>query len=314
MGITLDTNIYLLCSMFNISFKKLSNEYSGMTVEEIMKAEAQQGNTAAAKFDTTILNDPIKLIELFGLKDCGNKYAILSNMNEHDLKALLPLLNQSDLMAGLNFFTKEKLIDMIGGLPIEQLVKMTFEMFSPEQLMQYMPEDQMNKVLTSDKMDKGLEKKYLKSLKPEVLAQMLEATTGQPAAGAEDIGADGKANLDGQSLMNQISALPDDKFQEAMINMPSASKKNFILSMSKENPKIFQLFEPKAFTKIINSRKDKEEIVKASHVIKPEQLVKMIKNLPKDLTAIVLTQIDTKKFADILLSSFKNILSQIIAG
>ena len=132
MGITLDADLYLLCSMFNINYRKLSDEYSGLSVEEIMKKEAKQGNTAAANFDASILGNPVKFIELFGLQNCGNKYAILSNMNEYDLKELLPLLNQADLVAGLNFFTKDKLIDLIGGLPIEQLVKLTFEMFSPE--------------------------------------------------------------------------------------------------------------------------------------------------------------------------------------
>jgi hypothetical protein len=31
----------------------------------------------------------------------------------------------------------------------------------------------------------------------------------------------------------------------------------------------------------------------------------MLEELPKDLTAVVLTQIDTKKFADVLLANFK---------
>jgi Mg/Co/Ni transporter MgtE len=300
--------------MFNISYKKISNEYSGMTVDEIMKAEAEQGNTAAAKFDSSILGNPIKLIELFGLKDVGNKYAILSNMNEHDLDELLPMLEVEDLVIGLNFFTKDKLIELINELPIEQLVKLTFEMFPPDKIMQYMPQDQLDKVLTSDKMDKSLEIKYLKTLPPEVLAKMIEAATGQPAAGAEKLGMDGKPQFDGQNLFNQIVALPDDKFQEAILGMPTKNKQGFILSMAKENPKIFELFEPEAYTNIINSRKDKEDIIKSAHVIEQDQLVKMIQQLPQDLTAVVLTQIDTKKFADILIANFKDILSQIVAG
>ena len=314
MGITLDADLYLLCSMFNINYRKLSDEYSGLSVEEIMKKEAKQGNTAAANFDASILGNPIKFIELFGLQNCGNKYAILSNMNEYDLKELLPLLNQADLVAGLNFFTKDKLIDLIGGLPIEQLVKLTFEMFSPEQLMQYMPEDQLNKVLTSPDMDKDLEIKYLQTLKPEILAQMLEAATGQPVSGSQDVGLDGKADFNVESLMKQISELPDDKFREAMMGIPLANKQNFVLKMAKENPKIFQLFDASAYTNIIDHRRNKEDIVKASIVIQHAQLVEMIKELPRDLTAVVLTQIDTKKFADVLLKSFKNIISQIIAG
>lgn len=314
MGITIDANMYLLCSMFNISRKKLAHEYSNMNVEEIMKAEAKQGNTAAANFDKSVLGDPIKLIELFELKDPGNKFAILRNMNEHDLDEILPLLSPEDLATGLNFFTKDKLLDLTNDLPKEQLVKMSFEMFSPEQLMQFMPEEQLNKALSSQDMDKSLEIKYLQSLKPEIMAQMLEAVTGEPATGAENIGLDGQANLDKAALYTQLTALPDDKFQEAMLNIPTQNKRDFMLKMSKDNPKIFEMFESDAYTNIINQRKEKQDIVNSAQVLDPKHLVKMIAQLPQELTAAVLTQIDTKKFADILLASFKDILNKIVAA
>lgn len=314
--ITLDTNLSLLYSLFNISAKKLATEYSGMSIEDIMQAEAAQGNTQAANFDSEILNDPVKLIEFFQLRDPSNKYAILSNMNEHDLENLLPLLGQSDMVAGLQFFTKDKLLKLAEGLPKDQLLKLVFDMFSPEQIMQLMPEDQLNKVLSSPDMDKGLELKCLKSVKPEILAQMLEAVTGQSvqvAGNGEGIGG-GNAGLDVQSLLNQIEALPDAKFQEAMLNMPKANKRAFVLKLTQQDPKLFRLIDSSAYTDIIDQKKDKQDIIRSSSVIDPEQLIKMLKDLPQDLTAVVMTQIDPKKFADVLISSFKNILGQIMAG
>lgn len=314
MGINLSIDTNLLCSMFNVSAKKLATEYVGMSIEEIMKVEAASGNADAAKFDASILNDPVKLIELFELKDPGNKFSILSNMNQNDLDELLPLLQQSDLITGLNYFTKDKLLNMSGDLPKDQLVKMTFEMFSPEQIMQLMPENQLNKALTSTDMDPAFEKKYLTMLKPEIMAQMLEAATGQPAQGSQDVGLDGKANLDGAALLSQLQSLPDDKFQEAMINIPPQNKRDFMLKMSKENPKIFEMFDSDAYVKIIGSKKEKQDIIKSTKALDPAQLVKMVGQLPKDLTASVLTQIDTSKFADVLQSKFKEILKQISAG
>jgi len=311
--ITLDTNMYMLCSMFNISRKKLSDVYSGMPIEEIMKQEAAQGNTAAANFDSSVLNDPVKLIKLFQLNDVGNKYAILNNMSEQDLEELLPLLGQEELMTGLNFFSKDKLLTLIEKLPPQQLVNMTMQMFSPEQIISYMPEEQLNKIFTSPDVDRSMMEKYLPTLKPEVLAQMLEATTGQPVAAAESAGLDGSQNLDQASLLNQISALPDDKFKEAMINIPPANKQDLVLKMTKENPKLFLLFDPSAYTKMIGQRKNKSDIIKSTSVIKPDELVKMLKKLPKDLTAIVMTQIDTKKFANVLIDKFKDILKQVVA-
>lgn len=313
--ITLDTDMYLLCSLFNISSQKLSGIYAGKSVEDIMEAEAAQGNTAAANFDKTILNDPVKLAELFQLNNVGNKFAILSNMSQADLEDLLPLLNQQDLIIGLNYFTKDKLIDMDEDLPKEQLVRLMFEMFSPEQIMQLMPEEQLNKVLKNPNMDKSLEIKYLATLKPEILAQMYEATTGMQAPTIGNTGnVSGSPTFDTQKLLAMITSLPADKFQEAMINIPPQNKREFVLRIAKEDPRVFLMFDSHAYTKIISSEKQKEDIIRASSVIDQDQLVKMMTHLPKDLMAVLLTQIDTQKFAAILCENFKNILSQIVAG
>ena len=321
--IKLDINTYLLFNLFNISPKKLSNEYSGMSIEDIMQAEAAQGNAAAANFDMSILNDPIKLVKFLQLNDVGNKYAILSNMSEKDLEDLLPLLDPSELVMGLNFFNKDKLLQLFEGLPKDELIKYAFTLFSPEQIMKLMPEEQLDKALMSSDIDKGLEMKYLENLSPAVLAKMLEVPTGEFSAG----GGAGAAGISGAAteesgqkglnkfeLLNQLASLPDDKFREALVNMPTNAKRGFMFAMAKENPKIFRLFDAHAYTKIIGDKKTKEEMIKSAIVIKPEELVKMIKKLPKDLMSIVLTQIDPTKFASALIANFKDIIKQITAG
>lgn len=338
MSITIDADKQLLCSLFKINYLKISNEYQGMSVEEIMKAEAAQGNSAAANYSTEILSNPRKLIELFKLTDTGNKYAILNNMNEYDLNELLPLLHQQDLMQGLNFFTKDKLLKLVEGLPKDQLVKFVFEMFSQEQVMQFLPENQVDKMLTSTDMDPEQAKKQLSSVKPEVLAMMLEAVMGKsieelqndgggatkelsdltgvkdgkPMIASYDMG--GKPKYDGAAIYEQLINLPSDKFQDALLAMPKQSKRDFVMNLAKQNTRLYLAVDSHAYTQMIHQRKDKDEIIKAANVINQEQLVKMITVLPKDLTAVVLTQIDTNKFADKLLANFKNILKEVVAG
>lgn len=315
MSLAIATDMYLLCNLFNINYRKINNEYKGMTIEQIMQTEAAQGNSAAASYDATILSDPIKLIELFKLNNAGNKYSILHYMNESDLTKLLPLLEQEDLVQGLNFFTKDKLLIMMEELPKDQLIKLTGQMFSQEQIIQYLPEDQINKMLQSTDMDKDQELKYLKSINPQVLAFMMESVTGQPASGVGEVGMNGQPKqIDGDAVYNQIASLPDDKFQEAMLSMPKQHKRDFVLQLAKNNPKLYLSVDSDAYTKMISQRKDKSDIVKASTVIDHDNLVKMIAKLPKDLMAVVLTQIDTKKFADQLLTKFKDIISQIVAA
>lgn len=314
MGIAINVDKILLCSMFNINAQKLNTQYYGMSIDEIMKAEAASGNTAAANFDSSILNNPVKLIELFELKDPGNKFQILNNMSEHDLAELLPLLSQDDLIQGLQYFTKDKLLKLVEELPKEQLVKFVFDMFSPAQVMAMMPEDQLNKVLMSPNMDKNLELKFLQTLKPEIMAQIIEAVTGKPAAGMQDVGMDGKPHFDVKMLLEQLKSLPDDRFKEAMTSIPTANKQEFVYRMAQADPKIYLLFDADAYTNIINQKKDKQDLIRSASVIDNEQLVKMNQQLPKDLMSMVLTQIDTMVFAKQLISNFKNILTQIIAG
>jgi len=336
MSITIAADMHLLCNLFNISYQKIANDYQGMSVDEIMQAEAAQGNTAAANFDSTVLSDPSKLIELFKLTDTGNKYAILNNMSGHDLDELLPLLQQDDLVQGLNFFTKDKLLSMTESLPKDQMLKLVGQMFSQDQVMQYLPEDQLNNMLQSTDMDKQQEIKYLQTVKPEVLALMLQNTTGQPIDGTQNTeleaqtgqsttgnqnslvtsttGLAGQPHYDGAAIINQIANLPDNKFQEAMLSMPKQNKRDFLLLLANENPKLNSAVDSHAYADMINQRKDKNDIVKAAYVLDQNQLVKMDSKLPKDLTAVVLTQLDTNKFADKLMAGFKNILREIIAG
>ena len=331
--ITLNTDLYLIYSLFNINPKKVADDYQGMSLEEIMEAEAAQGNTAAQRFDKEILSDPIKLLKIFKLDDIGNKFAILNSLNERDLKELLPLLKKEDLQSGLNFFTKDKLLDMFGQLPKEQLVNLTFQMFSPEKLMDLMPEKELNKFLSSTDLDPSMVQKHLKDIPPAVLAQMIESVTGKLSSGSQEnssqssatdgglstsapieFGMDGQpTNLNQQGLIAQLNALSADKFQEALVNILPRSKRNFILAMTKEDPNLFKLFSATAYTNII-ARKDKDDLVKASNVIGPEQLVKMIGQLPKDLMAVVATQIDPEKFANVLIKDFKDVLSKIVAA
>lgn len=63
---------------------------------------------------------------------------------------------------------------------------------------------------------------------------------------------------------------------------------------------------------MINREKQQPEVVKAMSVIDPEYIQNMITELPNDLLSIVITQIDTEKFADILMNQFPEVMAEII--
>lgn len=74
-----------------------------------------------------------------------------------------------------------------------------------------------------------------------------------------------------------------------------------------------QLFDASAYTNMINTYKEKPDVVKAMHVIDQENIVKMTDELPEDLMATVITQMDTKKFAETLMDRQPDVLAKILA-
>ena len=110
MSIVLDTNMKLFAERLNITSSRMVQDYGLKTVDEIIEAEAAQGNTQAVNYAREMYNSPEKLIKIFKLTDVENKFVILHNMDDKTRLMVLPLLEKEDLVMGLYFFTKDKLL------------------------------------------------------------------------------------------------------------------------------------------------------------------------------------------------------------
>ena len=113
MSIVLDTNMKLFAERLNITSSRMVQDYGLKTVDEIIEAEASQGNTQAVNYAREMYNSPEKLIKIFKLTDVENKFVILHNMDDRTRQMVLPMLDQEDLLMGLYFFTQDKLLSML---------------------------------------------------------------------------------------------------------------------------------------------------------------------------------------------------------
>ncbi len=299
--IIIDTDLTTLMQKLNISASKMQ-EYSMMSVEDIVEAEAAAGNQEAVAYARELFTNPDQLVKIFKLADPKNKLEILEEMTAQQLALFLPEMEESDLTEGLKYFTQDKLLAMLESIPPEQLVNTVFELFSQEEIIQHMPEDQLNKFLTSTDMDKDKIMEHMKQIPPEFIAQMIEAVTGQPVE-----------ELNNDKMLEQINGFNPLEFQNALLSMQPVAKQQLTLGLAKEDTKLFQLFDARAYTNMINTYKQQPELVKAMDVIEEDQKIKMLKELPNDLLSIVITQIDARDFADLLISRCPEILAQIIA-
>lgn len=302
MSICIDTNLIYLQTRLNLSAEKLQ-AYQGKTVDEIIKAEAAAGNPLAIELAQEILTNVTLLIEIFQLANPDNRYMILLNMRESQLKEFLPLMEEEDLCQGLKFFTQDKLLNMLEHIPPEQLVKTVLEMFSPEEVMKFLPEEQLDKILTDHSLDKNKVLQHLKSIPPEYLAQIIETVTGESCEGKNSI-----------QMTDQIGEFNPLEYKDALTSLQSTQKQELTLALCKENPKLYELVDPHAYTNMISEHKQKPDIIKAMSVIDREFIQKMIEELPNDLMALVITQLDPDKFADQLMKKNPELIAELIAA
>lgn len=301
MSLVIDSNLEYLQSILHISKVTFEEKYANMSVDEIIEAEASQGNQQAIALAKELTTNTNLVMQLFDLADTNNKYMILREMSAEQLQTFLPEMEESDLLQGLYFFTEDKLMKMLEELPAEQLVNTVFQMFSKEEIVQLLPEEQLDKFLTSHDIDKNKILKHMQSLPEEYVAQVLEQITGEAQEGQDSI-----------DLSKKFSQLNPLEYQDALKAFQPTQKQQLVLSLGKEHEEWFQLFDASAYTKVINREKQQPEVVKAMSVIEPEYIQNMITELPNDLLSIVITQIDTEKFADLLMNEFPEIMAEII--
>ena len=301
MSLVIDSNLQYLQNILHISQVTFEEKYANMSVDEIIEAEAAAGNQYAIELAQELTSNTRLVMELFDLADTQNKYMILRELTAQQLQVFLPEMEEKDLMQGLFFFTQDKLMKMLEDLPPEQLVNTVFEMFSRDEVVKFMPDEQLNKFLTSTDIDKNKILKHVQSIPEEYVAQVLEQITGE----SHD-------NLKSFDLAKKMGELNPLEFKEAVMSFQPTQKQQLVLSLGKEHEEWFQLFDADAYTKIINREKQQPEVVKAMSVIEPEYIQNMIKELPNDLLSLVITQMDTEQFSEILMNEFPEVIADII--
>ena len=257
MAITIDTDLAYIQSKLNISSSKMEM-YREKSIEEIIEAEAASGNQAAIQLAADMFTNVSQLIELFQLADPNNKLAIMSGMSTAQLEKLVPMLEKNDLVEGLKFFTQDALLDMLKDIPKEELVKTVLDLFSQQQIIEYMPEEQLDGLLTGLDMDKKMLLNNLETLPEIYLQQIYESVSGK------------EANGNAREMVEQISQLGDLDYRNAILNLQPAQKKELTYILVNQENKLFESFDSDAYTKIINRERDKNETIKGMRVIKPE--------------------------------------------
>ena len=298
MSIVIDANMKLFAERLHISSSRMVNDYGLATVDEIIQAEAEKGNTHAIKHAREYYSSPDKLIDIFNLSDVENKFVIIHNMDEETRLKLLPHLNNYDLVMGLYFFTREKLLEMMMQVDIVELVRVVLEAFPEEQILQMFTEDDLAMFFMNQDLPKEAVVEQLKMLPPDIMQKFIEGITGQPAN-----------QTNPNQLIDSLAQLPDDKFSKFMACVDPDVQRQLVFQLTQEDPSYYTLFPNITYVNMLSTLM-KQDMVKPMVMLNKETLMGMNALLPPDLLSIVAAQIDTKEFAKFLQDGHMDLLEK----
>ena len=296
MSLVIDANMKLFAERMNITSSRMIQDYGLKSVDEIIEAEAAQGNSQAVKFAQEMYNSPAKLIKIFKLTDVENKFVLLHNMNSETREKILPMLDSDDLVMGLYFFTQDKLLEMLEGVDIEELVRVVLGAFPLADIVSMFTEDDLAQFFQHDELERKDVIEQLKCMPPEVMIKFVEGVTGQPSE-----------ETDPMELINSIANLPMDQYRDFMSAIDPDVQRQLTFQLTKEKPEYLQLFPNQTYINMLSTM-TKPDMVKPMINLDKESLVTMITELPPDLMSIVAAQVDTQKFAEYILDGHTDLL------
>ena len=298
MSIVLDANMKLFAERMNITSSRMIRDYGLSTVDEIIEAEAEKGNSQAVRYAREYYHSPEKLVKLFKLTDIENKFVLMHKMDEKTRLKVLPMLDQEDLVMGLYFFTQDKLLEMLMEVDIEELVRVVQAAFPLEDIVMMFTEDDLAGFFMHDELERYDVMEQLKSLPPEVMQKFIEGVSGMPSE-----------QTNPSELFASIDALPMDQYRKFMASIDPDVQRQLTFQLTKTNPDYLTLFPHQTYCNMLNTLM-KPEMVKPMIMLNKESLVNMITELPSDLMSIVAAQIDTHELAKFLQDGHMDLIEE----
>lgn len=300
MSLVIDANMKLFADRMNITSSRMIRDYGLSTVDEIIEAEAERGNTRAVKYAREYYHSPQKLIKLFELTNVENKFVLIHKMDNSTREKVLPLLEQEDLVMGLYFFTQEKLLEMLMNTDIEELVRVIQEAFPLDQIVMMFTEEDLMNFFLHDELERYDVMEQIKSLPPEILQQFIEGVTGMPM---EETGSN--------NFIQSLEKFNDDDFKKFMSMIDPDVQRQLTFQLTKQKPEYLTLFSNQTYCNMLNTLL-KPEMVKPMIMLNKETLVNMLTELPSDMMSIVAAQVDPKEFAKFLQKGHMDLIEEAL--
>lgn len=300
MSLIIDANMKLFADRIGITSSRMIEDYGLSTIDEIIEAETEKGNAAAYNYAIEIGESPAKLIQTLQLHSTENRFRILNSMNPIDLKYILPLLSEEDLVMGLSFFKQDYILKMLENVSVYELANSALEFFPLEELLKMFDEEDYAMFFMNDELEKEVVMEQIRSLPEDIMQIFIESVTGQP-----------QEDVDANELMTNIESLDDDKFKKFTAALPIEVQMQLAYQLIIDNRERLLMFQPESYIKVLG-KLQKPDMIKSLIGLNKYSLIMMNAELPRDLMAVVGAQADATDFARFIQKNGKSIIGKAL--
>ena len=300
MSLIIDANMKLFADRIGITSSRMIEDYGLSTIDEIIEAETEKGNAAAYNYEIEIGESPAKLIQTLQLHSTENRFRILNSMNPVDLKYILPLLSEEDLVMGLSFFKQDYILKMLENVSVYELANSALEFFPLEELLKMFDEEDYAMFFMNDELEKEVVMEQIRSLPEDIMQIFIESVTGQP-----------QEDVDANELMTNIESLDDDKFKKFTAALPIEVQMQLAYQLIIDDRERLLMFQPESYIKVLG-KLQKPDMIKSLIGLNKYSLIMMNAELPRDLMAVVGSQADATDFARFIQKNGKSIIGKAL--
>lgn len=320
MYVNFDVNLGMPSNFYYLLLKlRKKYGYASSAIDGYTNAYAANGVPQSNKTNETAqtsqvgdanqVNDPnlkanidyYQLIEDLKLYLPENRFAILLMLPYAELMQMLNFLDKGQLVNGLRFFTKEKLLTLVGRLPKKDLLKMLFQMFTNrKQLIENLPTKEIMGFLSSNEIDKKHFMKIFEMMPKETLSQIAGYLTKKDCK-----------KMSKKELMEEIRPFKKFHIVDGLKKLDEKTLRGFVTDLCETFPKFYNEFSHGALFDL-TAKFARTDIVDSMIVLDNEKILEMLAQLPEKLIALTASQINYEVFAQILLADYKDLLAGLV--
>lgn len=260
-------------------------------------ASAKTEKTTESKSKTNTVKSASELLAAYDLTDPANKVKVLSKLSGSAQLELIDLLAPEAKVLGMKLYEKNKILNMLFETSQKNIAKVLVGSMPTEKIFQKIPEEFLNRFLTSDKLEKKNFLKAFQKYTPEQLVKFMTKLTGYSFE-----------KYSKPEMLKMLEKLPVKILQPSLLNIDPKEKIILISKMVEADDELFKIFS-KGQLMMPLDQISKEEMLKGFENLDTSLVGQMLIQLPEEAMPLVLSMIDGQLLSTILLTKYPSAIT-----